>query len=257
MTVAVNDLVDRAEEEYGDTANDRISAATWIKFLNAASKDIAKRTVALGVRPAYSKTTNVVTVAGFLQSLPSDGLKVMDIHRNMGRTWVTGTAYKIDDAVFNSSTRYVALTNHTAGNFTTDLGNNKWVASPLEAGPAIQQINYHNLINTVGDFWSLDADDLSEIRFWIPVDNDRTQWYCYPPQPNTAHLMYVEMTYAALPANASAGGNIVLRDEYEEAILLYMLYRGHSIDDDIIESSVNPRSRQYFQAYLTDPAFLL
>ena len=40
--------------------------------------------------------------------------------------WVTSTGYSIDDVIFTDDKIYVALTNHTAGTFATDLTNNEW-----------------------------------------------------------------------------------------------------------------------------------
>jgi hypothetical protein len=71
--------IEDAAELYSDTAYDRISTATWIKYLNAAI-----RTLIL-VRPDAGATTESVQLAaGIKQSLPTAALRLLDITRNMG-----------------------------------------------------------------------------------------------------------------------------------------------------------------------------
>mgnify|MGYP001563591099 CR=1 FL=1 len=42
--------------------------------------------------------------------------------------WVTSTAYVVGNRVISSSTRYICLTAHTSGTFSTDLAAAKWLA---------------------------------------------------------------------------------------------------------------------------------
>lgn len=41
-------------------------------------------------------------------------------------TWATAFDYKVDDVVKNGASSYIALEDHTSGNFTTDLAATKW-----------------------------------------------------------------------------------------------------------------------------------
>jgi len=71
--------IEDAAELYSDTAYDRISTTTWIKYLNAAL-----RTLVL-VRPdAGAVTESVQLVSGIKQSIPTAALRLLDIPRNMG-----------------------------------------------------------------------------------------------------------------------------------------------------------------------------
>ena len=84
MAFTANDYILDAAELYADTAYDRITAATWIKYLNASI-----RTLIL-VRPdAGAVTESVLLVAGIKQTLPTAALKLLDITRNMGADGTT------------------------------------------------------------------------------------------------------------------------------------------------------------------------
>ena len=79
MSFTANDYVTDAAELYSDTAYDRITAATWISYLNAGIRAL------ILVRPdAGATTASVQLVAGIKQSLPSAALRLLDIPRNMG-----------------------------------------------------------------------------------------------------------------------------------------------------------------------------
>jgi len=84
VAFTANDYILDAAELYGDTAYDRISTTTWIKYLNAAV-----RTLIL-VRPdAGAVTESVQLVAGIKQTLPTAALRLLDIGRNMGADGLT------------------------------------------------------------------------------------------------------------------------------------------------------------------------
>lgn len=75
----VSDITDQAEAIYNDTDNDRVSVATWITFLNDATKQL------ILVRPDSNTLTAAVKLtSGTKQALPSAALRLIDITRNMG-----------------------------------------------------------------------------------------------------------------------------------------------------------------------------
>jgi hypothetical protein len=79
LAFTANDYITDAAELYADTAYDRISIATWIKYLNAAIRAL------ILVRPdAGAVTESVVLTAGIKQTLPTAALRLLDISRNMG-----------------------------------------------------------------------------------------------------------------------------------------------------------------------------
>jgi hypothetical protein len=74
-----NDLIVDAAEIYGDTGYDRVTTATWIKYLNAGIRSL------ILVRPDAGATTEAYQLAaGIKQDIPSDSLRLLDISRNMG-----------------------------------------------------------------------------------------------------------------------------------------------------------------------------
>jgi hypothetical protein len=84
VAFTANDYIVDAAELYGDTAYDRISTATWIKYLNAAVRAL------ILVRPdAGAVTESVQLVAGIKQTLPTAALRLLDISRNMGTDGAT------------------------------------------------------------------------------------------------------------------------------------------------------------------------
>lgn len=324
MARTAANVIDQCEILLQDTSNVRWSAPELLEYLNMAQMDIAIRTEALGITPAYAKTVPVKLKKGIVQKLPEDGIRIMDVRRNLGRTWITATSYNIDDAVYleqaitvfadsgddktvtvtcvghglsvgdfvyidgttsyngafevvvvptadtfkinalfvaNDATgifiadslRYVCLTAHTAGTFATDLAASKWEASPLKSGSNIEQWSEYNFEMLVPNWQSADPNDNSEIAIWMPTTSDQKSWYCYPPQPNSTGLIYVEITYSAIPKYQDSAAPLLLGDIYASAIQDYILYRAYARDDDVLEGAT--RSEKYMEAYLNNPVF--
>jgi hypothetical protein len=125
VAFTANDYIVDAAELYGDTAYDRISTATWIKYLNAAV-----RTLIL-VRPdAGAVTESVQLVAGPKQTLPAVALRLLDITRNMGTDG--STAGKI---ITPSDRKHI------------DYSNLLWPAGT--AGTAVENYSYDNNVPRV------------------------------------------------------------------------------------------------------------
>lgn len=79
MSFTALNYIEDAAELYSDTAYDRVSTASWIKYLNAAIRAL------ILVRPDAGATTEAVQlVAGIKQSIPTAALRLLDITRNMG-----------------------------------------------------------------------------------------------------------------------------------------------------------------------------
>ena len=93
MSVAVNDIVDKAEIILQDTTNTRWPAAELIGWLNDAQLQIVLE------KPEASVTNeSVALVLGTKQALPSTGITLIDVVRNMGTTGTTpGNAMRIID----------------------------------------------------------------------------------------------------------------------------------------------------------------
>jgi hypothetical protein len=120
VAFTANDYIVDAAELYGDTAYDRISTATWIKYLNAAVRAL------ILVRPdAGAVTESVQLVAGPKQTLPTAALRLLDITRNMGTDGAT--AGKI---ITPSDRKHI------------DYSNLLWPAGT--AGTAVENYSYDN-----------------------------------------------------------------------------------------------------------------
>jgi hypothetical protein len=93
MTVAVNDIVDKAEIILQDTTNTRWPASELIGWLNDAQLEIVLQ------KPEASITNeSVAMTAGTKQSLPASGIQLIDVIRNMGAGGATpGNAIRIID----------------------------------------------------------------------------------------------------------------------------------------------------------------
>ena len=80
MSVAVNDIVDRAETILQDTTNITWPALELIDWLNAGQIEI----VLLKPEASVTNESIVLVVAETKQSLPTTGIQLLDIVRNMG-----------------------------------------------------------------------------------------------------------------------------------------------------------------------------
>ena len=84
MAFTASDYILDAAELYGDTAYDRVTESTWIKYLNAAVRAL------ILVRPdAGAVTEPVLLIAGIKQTLPTAALRLLDISRNLGSDGLT------------------------------------------------------------------------------------------------------------------------------------------------------------------------
>jgi hypothetical protein len=69
-------------------------------------------------------------------------------------------------------------------------------------------------------------------------------FFVYPPAQSGAQIV---MTYGAVPATVSAGGNIDVRDIYADRLLNYMLYRAYSKD---AEGANAARAQAAYQLFI-------
>jgi hypothetical protein len=80
------------------------------------------------------------------------------------------------------------------------------------------------------------------------IYDPKTQPKAYMVYPQSDGTNYIEIVTSDIPADASAGGNITLGDEYAEALLDYMLFRAYSRDADYVENA--QRAAYYWQSFL-------
>lgn len=80
MSVAVNDIIDRAETILQDTTNTTWPALELIDWLNAGQIEI----VLLKPEASVTNEAMVLVVSETKQSLPTTGIQLLDVVRNMG-----------------------------------------------------------------------------------------------------------------------------------------------------------------------------
>jgi hypothetical protein len=90
----------------------------------------------------------------------------------------------------------------------------------------------------------------SVVKHYIYSASDPLIFYVYPPQPTATK--YVECVYSAVPAliaNATAGTKITLDDQYQNALLDYLLYRSFSKDTD--SANQTARGTEYYKMFIS------
>lgn len=90
----------------------------------------------------------------------------------------------------------------------------------------------------------------SVVKHYIYSASDPLIFYIYPPQPTATK--YVECVYSAVPAliaNATAGTKITLDDQYQNALLDYLLYRSFSKDTD--SANQTARGTEYYKMFIS------
>jgi len=200
MTISVFDLISETQIELKDTSSDRWGTDQLVAYLNAGQVDITTRSASLGLRPAYVRTLPLKLTSGAVQScntlsyngtVITDLIRLLNISRNLGRTWITGTKYYADEAVYdpNDNNRYIALLTHTAGATAPNADSTNWELSQMLGGPEISQIHPANLVATLGDVYSATPRDDSSITYWSPAPLDTRKFTVYPPQPSSRGIV--------------------------------------------------------------------
>jgi hypothetical protein len=123
-------------------------------------------------RVPYPSTTDGSIIEGVGQLYGGGATGANKVGGSGNEDWVTSTAYKIGDIVFNSDSRYICLVNHTSGTFATDLTALKWrsLTADEPATLDIQNMNYthdgqdgFNTINSASE----DYGQISALAFWL------------------------------------------------------------------------------------------
>jgi len=159
MALTANDLLLRCAAIYNDTSYNRISNSTsdnpnWFQFFDDALRQL------ILVRPdAYTTTTTMQLTSGTKQSLPSAGIRLLDIHRNMGTNGSTVGApiHYIDRKILDASlvTWHSEAQQHYIDNYWFDPDNPTvfWVTPP-NSGSGYIELTYsilHTALTATGD----------------------------------------------------------------------------------------------------------
>jgi len=196
-TITAQQLADQAAGLVHDTSRVRWSDADWLGWLNDAQRE----TVVLKPDAYTIITPTALATGATLQALPSGGLQLFGVTRNMG-------------------------------------------ADGLTPGRSVNVVA-RDVMDTTLPNWHTETAS-GEINNYMYDPRAPKQYYVYPKAPATA--WYVEIMYAAIPADvALIGDTLTLDDVYANALLNYMLFRAFGRDE--VYGQMNPTATMYYQQF--------
>lgn len=189
-TLTGTNIIDRARLTLQDSSGVRWTDAELLIYINDAQREI------VNIKPEATAThTNVLLAAGTEQTLPSGGLRLIKVTRNM-----SGSAA---DATGAKSIRIVE----------EDLLNS---IEPDWHDPTVTGASAHG----------------SVIKNYLFDPDDPKKFYVYPGVKSGSSA-YVELVYSKLPTDLSGvSSTIDIEDTYGNAILNFVLYRAYLKDSE-------------------------
>ena len=174
MALTASDIMERSSAIYNDTGYDRVSDSTadnpnWFQFLDDALKQV------ILLRPdSYCTTTTMQLTSGTKQSLPTAGIRLMDIIRNMGVDGSTvGTPiFYVDRNVLDMSlsTWHSATEENAVDNYWFDTDNpTVFYVTPPNTGNGYIELVYsinHAALTATTDSIGLKDIFLNPILSW-------------------------------------------------------------------------------------------
>jgi len=181
-------IISRVQDTLQDTTSVRWPEAELLRYINDAQREI------VNFRPdASSKTANLQLVTGTLQSLPTEGLRLIKVTRNMS-----------DASGGASGKRAIRIVD-------VDILNT-------------QEPNWHDAAASAGT----DAAHTTVVKHYIFDEDDPRRFYVYPGVAGNA---YIEIVYSKSPTDlANTSATIDIDDIYGNAIVDYVLYRAYMKD---------------------------
>tara|TARA_R100001163_G_scaffold29218_1_gene23304 strand:+ start:450 stop:1160 length:711 start_codon:yes stop_codon:yes gene_type:complete len=185
-TLTGANLITRAQDTLQDTTSVRWPEAELLRYINDAQREI------VNFRPeASSKTANLQLVTGTLQSLPTEGLRLIKVTRNMS-----------DASGGATGARAIRLV-------SVDILNTQ---EPDWNNPSV----------------SGDAAHGTNVKHYVFDEDDPRRFYVYPGVSGNA---YVEIVYSKSPTDlGNTSATIDLDDTYGNAIVDYVLFRAYLKD---------------------------
>ena len=173
------------------------SSSEQLEYLSDGQREIAM------IRPSATAThSNVQLVAGTEQSIPTDGLRLISINRNMSAPTTTTT--EVDGETITTTTPGTGL--ETVSKVNLDVINSE---EPSWHDPAVTGRAAHGTI----------------VKHYIFDDRDPRKFYVYPGVSGTA---YVEVVYSKNPTNlTSTSDTIQVDDMFVNALINFVLYRSY------------------------------
>tara|TARA_B100000035_G_C21025508_1_gene566042 strand:- start:1914 stop:2630 length:717 start_codon:yes stop_codon:yes gene_type:complete len=190
-TLTAANILARVNNILQNTGSVRWSSSEQLEYLSDGQREIAN------FRPDATAThSNVQLVAGTEQSIPTDGLRLISINRNMSAPTTT----EVDGETITTpgtGLRAVSKVN-------LDVINSE---EPSWHDPAVTGKAAHGTI----------------VKHYIFDNRDPRKFYVYPGVSGTA---YVEVVYSKNPTNlTSTSDTIQVDDIYVNALINFVLYR--------------------------------
>ena len=185
-TLTGANLITRVQDTLQDTTSVRWPEAELLRYINDAQREI------VNFRPeASSKTANLQLVTGTLQTLPTEGLRLIKVTRNMS-----------DASGGATGARAIRLV-------SVDILNTQ---EPDWNNPSV----------------SGDAAHGTNIKHYVFDEDDPRRFYVYPGVSGNA---FVEIVYSKSPTDlGNTSATIDLDDTYGNAIVDYVLFRAYLKD---------------------------
>ena len=187
-TLTLTNILTRVEDTLQDPSNVRWSEAELIRYVNDGQREV------VNFKPDASAThENVSLSTGTEQSLPTSGLRLINVGRNMSSTSASATGKRAIRLVD------IDILNTTEPN---------WHESSVTGTAA------HG----------------TEIKHFVFDDDDPKKYYVYPGVSGSA---FVEIIYSKAPTDLSSGSDVVSVDDiYVNAIVHYVLFRSFMKDSE-------------------------
>ena len=188
VTTGANILA-RVESILQDTSNVRWTEAELLNYLNDGQREIAN------LAPSATAThTNLALVVGTKQTLPDDGLKLIDVVRNMSAAGSSATGKRTIRLVSKD---------------IIDTQNPDW-HNPTVTG---------------------DATHSTTVKHFMFNEDSPLNYYVYPGASSTS--TFVEIIYSKRPTDlANTSATIAVPDNYSNALIDYTLFRAFLKDSE-------------------------
>jgi hypothetical protein len=205
-TLTGTNIIDRARLTLQDSSGVRWTDAELLIYINDAQREV------VNIKPEATAThENISLSTGTEQTLPSGGLRLIKVTRNM-----SGTA---SDATGAKSIRIVE----------EDLLNS---IEPDWHDPTVTGSSAHGSI----------------IKNYLFDPDDPKKFYVYPGVASGSNA-YVELIYSKLPTDlSSVSSTIDLEDTYGNAILNFVLYRAYLKDAEFAGNQ--QRTATHYQLFI-------
>jgi len=205
-TLTGTNIIDRARLTLQDSSGVRWTDAELLIYINDAQREV------VNIKPEATAThENISLSTGTEQTLPSGGLRLIKVSRNM-----SGTA---SDATGSKAIRIVE----------EDLLNS---IEPDWHDPTVTGSSAHGSI----------------IKNYLFDPDDPKKFYVYPGVASGSNA-YVELIYSKLPTDlSSVSSTIDLEDTYGNAILNFVLYRAYLKDAEYAGNQ--QRAGSHYQLFL-------